>query len=125
MMIVDTSVWVALYDDTDSQHVKAVKAGNSFFRVVLTEYIILETSSLLLRKAGENMAEKFLEFALDNSEVTILYSSPEFFRIVSRLFRDLKERKLSFVDVSLLHLSRAYEIVTFDEALRKEIQKLK
>ncbi len=125
MMVIDSSVWVALYNESDSQHKKAIEAGHSFSQVVLTEYIILETSTLLLKKVGEAASEKFLEFALDNSEVTVLCSSVDFFHDVIRLFRKLKNKKLSFVDVSLLYLSRTHEIVTFDAALEKEIRKLK
>lgn len=125
MMVIDSSVWVALYDESDSQHRKAIETGRSFSQVILTEYVILETSSLLLRKVGETASEQFLRFALDNSEVIILYSSQDFFKDVASLFRKLRNKKLSFVDVSLLYLSRMHKVITFDMALKKEIQRLK
>ncbi|MCI0542315.1 hypothetical protein L0Y69_00980 [bacterium] len=37
---------------------------------------------------------------------------------------NLKNKKLSFVDTSLLHLAREYDIITFDKDLEKEIRKL-
>ncbi|MCI0680109.1 PIN domain-containing protein, partial [bacterium] len=90
MMVVDSSVWVALFSENDSQHGKAVKVSALLSNVVLTEYVILETSSFLLRAVGKAEAKKFLEFALNNSEVAVLYSSPEFFADVSHLFRSLE-----------------------------------
>lgn len=123
MMVVDSSVWVALFSENDSQHGKAVKVSALLSNVVLTEYVILETSSFLLRAVGKAEAKKFLEFALNNSEVAVLYSSPEFFADVSHLFRSLENRRLSFVDVSLLYLSHTHHVITLDKALQKEIRK--
>ena len=123
MMIVDSSVWVALYNELDSQHRKALSFSTAFVDVAITEYVLLETSTLLLTKAGVDAAEKFLEYSLDSAEITVLYSSPEFLQETAGLFRSLENRKLSFVDISLLLLSKSHEVVTFDKALQKAIQK--
>ncbi len=123
MIVVDSSVWVALYNELDNQHQKAVGLSASLSDVALPEYVLLETCTLLLAKAGEDAAEKFLEYSLDSAEVTVLYSSPDFVQETVRLFRRLKNRKLSFVDISLLLLSQSHEVVTFDKALQKAIQK--
>ena len=123
MMIVDSSVWVALYNEFDSQHRKALSFSTAFVDVAVAEYVLLETSTLLLSKAGVDVAEKFLEYSLNSAEVTVLYSSPEFLQETARLFRGLKNKRLSFVDISLLLLSESHEVVTFDKALQKAIQK--
>jgi len=123
MMILDSSVWVALYNESDSQHAKAVRLASSLSDIALPEYILLETSSILRAKAGEEVSDTFLEYSLDSAEVTVLYSSPDLLHDTVRLFRKLKNTKLSFVDAALLHLSREYEVITFDKALDKEIKK--
>ena len=122
MMIIDSSVWIALYDRSDNQHARAVDKSGTSANVVLPEYVVLETSSILLLKAGKDVAEKFLSYALGSSEVTILHSSPEFFHATVQLFRLDSNKKLSFVDTSLLLLSELHEIVTFDRVLARAIQ---
>ena len=122
MTILDSSVFVALYNESDSQHQKAVRLSASISDIALSEYILLETCTLLLAKAGADVAERFLEYSLDSADVTILFSSPDFFRGTAHLFRRLKNKKLSFVDVSLLLLSKSHEVITFDRALEKAIK---
>lgn len=124
MIVVDSSVWIALYNELDSQHDKAKKLAISFSNVAIAEYVVLETCTILQNKAGIEAAEKFLAFALDNSDVTILHLSPEFFNKIAHTFRWLMHKKLSFVDISLLLLSESHEIVTFDKALTRTIKKL-
>lgn len=123
MMILDSSVWIALYNEADSQHAKAVRLAASFSDIALTEYVLLETATLLRAKAGDETAEYFLEYALDNADVAILYASRELFGDTVSLFRQMKGAKLSFVDASLLHLSDTHEVVTFDAALEKAIRR--
>ncbi len=122
MMVIDSNVWVALYDKADSQHVKAIDLSTSFVEVVFPEYVILETCTVLLTKAGKDVAEQFLAYILDSAEVTILYSSPEFFHATAQLFRLPTSKKLSFVDVSLLMLSEFHEVITFDKNLARVIE---
>ena len=121
MMIIDSSVWIALYNKADNQHAKAMSISATFANVALPEYVFLETCTLLLAKAGRDVAELFLAYALDSADVTVLHSSPEFFQATTSLFRHLTNKNLSFVDVSLLVLSESYEVITFDKALARAI----
>lgn len=123
MMILDSSVWVALFSERDSQYHKALKIAPSFKSVAITEYIVLETSTLLFAKAGKETAEKFFEYALNNKEVELLFSSQDMFYGTLQLFRKAKDKKLSFVDTSLLYLSSEHEVITFDKELGKAIKK--
>ncbi|MEK9154153.1 MAG: PIN domain-containing protein [Patescibacteria group bacterium] len=125
MMILDSSVWVAFYNEADSQHAKAIRLSASFSDIALPEYILLETSTLLRSKAGDEIAERFLKYSLENAEVSVLYSSRELLHETALLFRRMKNTKLSFVDVALLHLSRTHEVITFDTALEKAIRRQK
>jgi len=123
MTILDSSVWIALYNESDSQHDKAVKLVSSLTHVALPEYIIVETSSVLSKKAGVDIANRFLEYAFDSEDVVVLHSSPESLHETIKLFRTLNNPRLSFVDISLVYLSRAHDVMTFDTNLKKVIVK--
>lgn len=122
MMILDSNVWIALYLEEDSQHKKALKLAPSFRHVAIPEYVILETCTILLVKAGENASEKFLDYVFDNREVTVLFSTREFFQETIRVFRGENGKKLSAIDASLLYLSGEHEVITFDKDLEKAIK---
>jgi predicted nucleic acid-binding protein len=130
MIIFDSSVWVALFNDKDSQHEKAKNLivfakENSKDIILLPEHIIAETASVLLLKSSKETAEAFLEATIDNYRAKILLSDPELFWGSFSLFREKENKKLSFVDTSLLFLSLKYEVVSFDRELEKAIRKLK
>lgn len=122
-MILDSNVWIALYLEEDSQHKKALKLAPSFWQVAIPEYIILETCTILLLKAGKGVSEKFLDYVFDNREVTVLFSTRDFFQETVRVFREKNEKKLSATDASLLYLSNDHEVITFDKDLEKAIKK--
>lgn len=129
MIIFDSSVWVALFNDKDSQHEKAknlilVAKEKNKELVVIPEHIVAETASVLLLKSGKETAEAFLEATLDNFAARILLSDPELFWGTFSLFRKKENKKLSFVDASLLFLSSKYEVVSFDRELEKAIKKI-
>lgn len=123
MMILDSNVWIALYYEEDSQHKKALRLAPSFLRIAIPEYIILETSTILLVKVGKEASEKFLDHVFDNREITILFSTREFFQETVKVFREKNDKKLSAIDASLLHLSAEHEVITFDKDLEKAIKK--
>lgn len=124
MIIFDSSVWVAFFNDKDSQHKKAreaVSLAGGF--TVLPEYIVTETASVLLVRVNKESSEEFLEAITGNPSVKILLSDGELFWGVLTLFREKENKKLSFVDASLLFLSSKYEVVSFDKELEKSIKK--
>lgn len=124
MIILDSNIWIAFLHKKDNQNKKAEKIITSLSGgIAITEYIILEVSSVLAIKAGKNIADKFIEFVLDNSDIQLLLSNNNFFHDTIRLFVKMRNDKLSFVDVSLLNLSNVYNIITFDQNLEESISK--
>lgn len=124
MIIFDSNIWIAFFNISDTQHKKAGKIlENINAKIVITEYIILEVSSVLLFKAGKDIANKFIEIVLNNKDIEILLSEENFFRGALYCFQNEETGKLSFIDVSLLHLSKFYSVFTFDKKLEKEIWK--
>ena len=133
MIIFDSNVWVALFNEKDSQHKKAkdllVATKESAKELVaLPEHIIAETASVLVAKSGRETAELFLAAAMDNAAATILLSRPELFWRTLSLFREseyIRKTKLSFIDTMLVALSTdwGHTVVTFDRELERVIKK--
>ena len=124
MIILDSNIWVAFFNKSDSQHQKAKKVmRETDGEITVTEYVILEVCSVLLVRAGKQAADKFLEITFDNDDIAILLSDGDFFEKVINFFQENSNKKLSFVDVSLLCLSKSHQVVTFDKELLKELKK--
>ena len=120
MTILDSDVWIAYFNTNDSQHLKARKVFEKISdKIILTEYNILEISSVLLLRASKAVADSFLDIVLNNADIAVLASNEHFFNRVIKRFLEFKKSSLSFVDVSLVVLSKEYEVVTFDEKLKK------
>ncbi len=122
MTVVDSSVWIAWLDKDDSQHSMAEKLLEELHDIVIPEYVILEVCTVLSRKRGHTLAERFLGMALENSDITLLFSKEEFFYKTVDTFKKVCRRKLSFVDSMLASLSQSYTILTFDRALQNIIR---
>jgi len=122
MVILDSNIWIAFFNKADSQHAKAKKVlQKNNNKLVITEYILLEVASVLCLRSKKLVADKFLEMATNNKDIEVLASSEIFLnKIVSEFFKH-KTKYLSFVDISLVHLSGRYEIVTFDKKLDRVI----
>jgi len=123
MTIFDSNVWIAFLHESDSQRKKAEK----IFRdqkesVFVPEYVIVEVTSVLLQKAGKERANTFLEMVMHSNDVEVLFANEEFFLEVVKFVKKRPEKKLSFVDFSLLHLSASYELITFDKNLQKAVR---
>ena len=122
MTILDSNVWIAFLNESDSQHKKAEKVFNVILLPIgMPEYIIAEVASVLAMRASKTIADKFIDIALDNQDIQIIFSSRSFFTGAMESFKNSKQKQLSFVDSVLLYLSQNHEIITFDENLRKAI----
>lgn len=120
MTILDSNVWIALFNERDSQHAKAQKVIPLIaLPVIMPEYIILEVCSVLVQKASKEVADRFLDRVCDNADIQILYCDEQQFNELCTLFRQSTHRKLSFIDSVLLHLAKEYLLITFDATLHK------
>ena len=124
MVILDSNVWIAYLNKNDSQHKKAEQIFQKLNKpLILPEYIILEICSVLAIRASKNVSDKFIKVFLYNQDIQILLSNEKLFINTLKRFLDKTSKKLSFVDAALLHLSKSYEIITFDLNLQKAIKK--
>ncbi len=117
--IFDSNIWVSYFVEEDSNHKKALKLVGGMDKIYITEYIILEVSSVLTLKLGSGLSKKITKDFLDG-DPAILVEYDDIFSETTGLFFSIKEKnKLSFVDISLLALSKKYEIITFDKEIKK------
>jgi len=125
MLIFDTNIWIAYLIESDSTHKKAVRLFKQTKSkdILITEYLLLEIVTVLKQVEGFEMAQKFIQQITDENISFI--ESRHFCAQTLLLFQSLKENKLSFVDVSLLYLSKEYEVKTFDKELGKALFNLK
>lgn len=124
-IIVDSSVWISLLNDKDSKYSYASK-----YNPILTQeqwmpdIVFYEVLSVLKNKVSNKvLLENFIEFATESSNVVIrlFYENN---REVLKIFTNEVTGTLSYVDSLLVYLSHEYEILTFDQDLKKEIKKV-
>ncbi len=120
MMMIDSSIWVALFDKNDSCHAEAVKLMenlNSKF-IKLINHVYAEVLTVLKNKKLNNECQKFINF-LSITKIKINFSNENSFTLANFLFFQFK--KLSFADCLLISMSNLNntELMTFDKALKK------
>ena len=74
-------------------------------------------------RIDKKTADSFIDFVTNNQDIEVMSSSDEFFKKTLDFFLKYKNGNLSFVDVSLLMLSKKFQVFTFDRNLEREIVK--
>lgn len=123
-IIFDTNIWIGLFVTTDSLHKKSVAAlrEHETKMKIIPEYILLEILTLLKKQITITEAQHCLNIFLHSKLIEILPSIHSYDKTIN-LFQTLNDKHLSFVDMSLLALSRDYEVKTFDKKLASAIKK--
>ncbi|MEI8104067.1 MAG: PIN domain-containing protein [Candidatus Moraniibacteriota bacterium] len=119
MVIFDSNIWIGYFYNEDPHHrlSQGLFSKQKLEEIIVTEYIVLEVTTILKQRKGFSLANTFLEF-IEEFDISVLPSG-EFYSGTKDLFQSLKEKHLSFVDVSLLYLSKKYTIETLDKHLKK------
>ncbi|MBI4121774.1 MAG: type II toxin-antitoxin system VapC family toxin [Parcubacteria group bacterium] len=116
MVLLDSSVWVALFHDDDSQHERAIKIVDEIDgKIGLPHSIAFEVANVLTYKASKATADAFLFHAINNRDIEIM---PDNFIAGSFLFLETK-KQISLTDVSLVVLAKQnkYDLFTFDKQM--------
>ena len=121
---VDTSAFYAMASETDQAHVTARAVHEQLKRdntpLVTTNYILLETVSLLQRRHGVAYAERFGDSVIE--EVELIWMTLTQHRAAWKLWKERRNRGLSLVDCSSfvvmreLHMPHAF---AFDEQFQE------
>lgn len=114
--LLDSSVWVALYLDFDSNHKKAEDIFNKIKgRIATTNLIIEEVATVLTYKHSREQSDNFIKFIISNADIEFV--EYEFDSLLN--FHLKHKHKISLTDSSLLFLSdrSKFELISFDKQL--------
>lgn len=114
--LIDSSVWVALFLDFDTQHTKAERLFSRLKGRIRLPYCVLnETATILAYKHSKRQADQFLNFAMENHDIDFVEdSSAEEIPFYKSL-----NAKISFTDAALLLFTQDVhtKLITFDKQL--------
>lgn len=116
--LIDSSVWVALFLDFDTQHTRASRLLSRLKgRIHLPYCVTNEVVTILTYKHSKQQADRFIAFIEGNRDIILQEDN-----IVDELvfFKTLQTR-ISLTDAALLLFSRnlKVKIITFDKQLER------
>jgi predicted nucleic acid-binding protein len=95
----DTSYYVALLSGRDAWHARAVKlSGNLLGRVFTTEYVLVETASMLCQGVDRTAYVGLVRDLESDRSVQIVAASRSLFRAGLDLFTTRPDKEWSLVD---------------------------
>ncbi|MEQ8192747.1 MAG: PIN domain-containing protein [Candidatus Eremiobacterota bacterium] len=100
-IFVDTSAWIALYCKKDSLHEKAKDIYRRLlpdFCLITTNFILDETYTGLLYKAGHTVAVDFGERIRNTEAIKIIYITETIEDRSWKMFKQYSDKKFSFTD---------------------------
>ena len=115
MIFVDTGAWYALKATDDRFHRDAVifydflKSGRHG-SLVVSDYILDETSTLLMDTKGGDTATRFLDEILRSKSVHLIWLDPQLFHEAVKTFTTGSSRGWSFTDCTSFELMRRLKI---------------
>lgn len=127
MILLDSSVLVAFYNELDNHHAKATELMRNIPKdeqILLNDYLANEIATVVLRKSGLEKAKTVLGALLNNQKTVIRHTQKGEFEEIAGIFME-QTIGLSFVDCSIVWLFRniGCKVETFDKALLDEIGK--
>ncbi|MBI2113419.1 MAG: type II toxin-antitoxin system VapC family toxin [Candidatus Wildermuthbacteria bacterium] len=114
--LVDSSLWVALFLDFDTQHEKAKKLFSKINGKMHVPYCVVnEVVTVLAYKHSKEQANQFISFIEENQDVKFLDDNLQ----EEMAFYTSLSSRISFTDAALLLLSKKAKakIITFDKQL--------
>ena len=125
-VFVDTNVFVALEDQNDSTHKKAIELSlllnqNKKMKFYTSSEVIGETLTVVSHKLGKEMARLFMK-KYKNTKTREIFFEENMYQVTKGLFLRNKSKNISFIDCSsVLAMRRAKikVIFSFDEDFRK------
>ena len=122
MIFVDTSAWYALKATEDRFHDDAVRFHDVLVTgrhgsLVVSDYVVDETATLLMATKGGETAVGFLDEVLQSKSVRLIWIEPQLFHEAARGFKSGSDRGWSFTDCTsfeLMHRLKIREAFAFD-----------
>ena len=121
--LIDSSVWVALFLDFDTQHKKAAQTIQNLSGIIYVPYcVIAEVATILAYKHSKQLADNFIAYIHNNKDFKIINNDA----LDEMDFYKSLPHKISFVDAALIFLSGKLhaKLVTFDKQLERIVKKI-
>ena len=122
MLVFDSSVWIALFVDSDTHHGAALQALEQSVGQIYVPYIVIEeVATLLTYKQSKEQADKFITFIKDDARTVAVDSTIE--RDMELFLKN--PRRMSFADIAIMAFASrmGLQLVTFDKEMKREFQK--
>lgn len=121
-VIVDSSVWVALFLAADTQHAKAARLLPQISAPLYVPYcVIAEVATVLAYKHSKAQANAFFDYLDGNRDITLLDDTLQ----DEMIFFRRTPQKISFTDAALIFLAQRLHarVITFDRQLERVAKK--
>lgn len=126
-LFVDTNYFCALHNKKDSLHDKAKSIAKSLqqFSLVVSNFILLETYTILSQRVSKEYAIKFHRTKVAQNFYQIIWIDKQFEKEIWSLFVSIKDKNFSYVDASILAVmekEKIHHLLSFDTSF-KNLQK--
>jgi predicted nucleic acid-binding protein len=120
MIILDSSIIIAAFRRNEIHHQDAINIMKQNEDIMILDYVITEVATVLKMREGETIANKCLDFLVNNQNIEICFLNNDEFSKTVNYFLNHKN-KLSFIDTALFVFSKSKKIAlaTFDKELGK------
>lgn len=111
-LFVDTNYLCALYNKSDSLHEKAKNISPSLneFRIVISNFILLESYTIISQRVSKNHVISFKEDMYNEKYYHIYWIQKSSEDQVWGIFRSSRDKNFSYVDASILALLKKEKI---------------
>ena len=111
-LFVDANFFCALYNDSDAHYSKAevIATRLNDFRLLTSNFVLLETYTVLSQRASKKEAIAFGERLKKDSPYAIYWISKQLEEDVWKIFISIKDKNFSYVDASILTVIKREKI---------------
>lgn len=125
-VFVDTSAFVAMYDKSDNRHSEAIRLfediKNKRIRIVVTDYILGESITTAMARAGHRIAVTVGEFILNSHVVDLIWLDKTLKLKAWEYLKKHSDKSYSFTDCTSFIMMKDMKVshfFAFDEHFAK------
>lgn len=127
MIFVDSSAWLAMTDVRDGNHSTAIEFHADLVkgragRLLTSDYVMVETLTLIRRRAGAETVRGFAQGVQASSSLQQIWVTPAHYRVALEMFLDQGTKSWSFTDCTSFAIMRELGVrqaFTFDTDFRE------
>ncbi len=125
-VFVDTSAFVAMFDKDDDMHSESIRLfeeiKNKKIRIVVTDYILSESITTAMARAGHRIAVTVGEFILSSRVVDLIWLDKQLKLKAWEFFKKYSDKHYSFIDCTsfvVMKETRVNHYFAFDDHFAK------